>query len=336
VLSGHTVDIKCAAFSPDGKMAASAGYSYEDETRWAGEIKLWDVGTGRERATLKGQKGAAFVAFSPDGKTLASGGYYAPPEHKDEGRVINEVKLWDVVTGEERAVFEGRLKDQVYSAFAFSPDGKLLAMSSDDGTRIWDVSQRSESLRVKGLAPKVLAFSPDSKILAIGTSRQSPGEFDQLLALWEVKLVDARTGKDLSSFKGSGDDAYVNSVVFSGDGKLLAAGSSDGVIRMWDLATRKEKTIRDESSYSIGRVNSIALSPDHKLLASGNGNGIITLWDVETGRQRTSIEHKGDWINFLTFAPDVKTLASASSARTVRLIDLADMLKTRTAASPKK
>lgn len=335
ILIGHTVDVKCAAFSPDGKMLASAGYSSEDGTRWAGEIKLWDVATGRERATLKGQLGAAFVAFSSDGKTLASGGYYEAPDERDGARVINELKLWDVTTGQERVMFEGRLKDQLYGAFAFSLDSGLLAMGSAAGVRIWNVTQQAELPPLITASPKVLTFSPDSKVLAVASSTDSSDQFDRALTTWEVKLIDVASRKKLSSFKDSGDDAYINSVSFSADRKVLAAGTADGLIRLWDLATKKERTIRDESSYSIGRVNSIALSPDHKLLASGNGNGIITLWDVETGRQRASIEHKGEWINCVTFSTDGKTLVSASSARTVRLIDVTSVLNTAPAQKSK-
>ena len=77
-LKGHTDGVNSVAFSPDGKMLASAGLS----------ITLWDVATGKEQATLKGHRGLVnCVAYSPDGKTLASGG---------EDKTI---KLWDVATG---------------------------------------------------------------------------------------------------------------------------------------------------------------------------------------------------------------------------------------------
>jgi WD40 repeat protein len=70
------------AYSPDGKTLASGS---EEDT-----IKLWDVGTGKERATLKGHRNeVTSVAYSPDGKTLASGS-------RDY-----TIKLWDVGTGEQ-------------------------------------------------------------------------------------------------------------------------------------------------------------------------------------------------------------------------------------------
>ncbi len=330
ILVGHTVDVKSVAFSPDGKTLASAGYSHDTDRKWAGEIKLWDIASGRERITLRGQKGAAFVAFSPDGRTLASGGYYPDTDNLDnnEKNVVSEIRLWDIASGEERATFKERLESVVYSAFAISPDGKLLAMGTDEGVKIWDVAERGEPLLFKTDRPKTLTFSPDSKVLAVGSSRSS-GEIGRLLASWEVKLIDVRTGKEQLSFKGSGDDAFVNSVVSSLDGRVLAAGSADGTIRLWDLLTKKEMTIRDESSYSIGRVTCIALSPNHKILASSNGNGVITLWDVDTGHQLATFKRQDEWINSVVFSPDGKTIAWGSSVKTIALSDVSGMLVKR-------
>src|SRR5436309_11755475 len=95
------------AFSPDGKAVASA----------AGDcVKVWELGTGREVAAIRGHAASQevmAVAFSPDGALLASGG------------CDTTVRLWDVAAGQERAVLRGHVSG--VRSVAFSPDGRTLA-----------------------------------------------------------------------------------------------------------------------------------------------------------------------------------------------------------------
>ena len=87
-------------------------------------LRLWDVATGKNTATLRSETGVFAVAFSPDGKTLATGG-------------SSQVRLWDVATGKQRAMLQEK---GTFVCLAFSPDGKDLALGSWTGTlTLWNV-----------------------------------------------------------------------------------------------------------------------------------------------------------------------------------------------------
>jgi WD40 repeat protein len=113
--------IRSVAFSPDGGLLAS-GSVY-------GFIRLWNMATYQEQATLGQHDGIAYaLAFSPDGKILASAG--------QDG----EVRLWDVAT--EDVIATIRIPQTQIWSVAFSPDGNLIASGSSDGLiRLWDVAQ---------------------------------------------------------------------------------------------------------------------------------------------------------------------------------------------------
>jgi WD40 repeat protein len=167
--------VNCLAFSPDGKTLASGS---SDAT-----IKLWDVATGKEQATLKGHKaGVICVAFSPDGKTLASG------SNRDD----TTIKLWDVATGKEQATLKGH---KTGSGVTFSPDGKRLVSwgggARDTGTiKLWDVATGKEQATLWGHRSTVasVAFSPDGNTLASGDN-------DMTIMLWDVSPVSPGSGK---------------------------------------------------------------------------------------------------------------------------------------------
>jgi WD40 repeat protein len=224
-LTGHTNGVNSVAFSPDGRLLASGSL---DRT-----IKLWEVASGSEVRSLYGQADwVRSVAFSPDGKLLASG---SCGKRRGFGYCIQgEIKLWDVASGREVRTLSGHT-DWVWSV-AFSPDGRLLASGSWDTTiKLWEVASGSEVRSLTGhpgFGVNSVAFSPNGRLLASGSCRAT-NSFGYCIQ-GEIKLWDVASGREVRTL--SGHDSWVLSVAFSPDGRLLASGSWDKTIKLWDIS----------------------------------------------------------------------------------------------------
>ena len=107
--------------------------------------------------------------------------------------------------------------------------------------------------------------------------------------------------------KGHAED--VTAVVFSADGTLLATGSQDDTVKLWDTRTGKE--IRTFIGHSED-VTGLAFSPNGKYLASGSGHGIVKLWDTRNGQELSSLKAHQDKIMTMAFSPDSQTLVTGS------------------------
>jgi eukaryotic-like serine/threonine-protein kinase len=296
-LPGHVGGLRSVAFSPDGRRLASGGL---DQT-----IKIWDATTGLEVLTLRGHLDSILsLAFSADGRRLAS------------ASVDNTVRIWDATPWETEPTPEfltlaghtGAVTD-----VAFHPtDGRSLVSADTGGMlRFWDIwsGKKIGELQVPPSPTAVmLAYSPDGGRLAAVS--QGP---QQLVRVWEIA-----TAKEICAFPKS---VLPTALAFSPDGKHVASGGFDFVVRLWDAATGEEVRTSHEHDWPIF---GLAFSPDGRHLASCSGDRTVHIWDWTTGEQFPALQpqHAGR-VARVAFSRDGKLLASASWDRTVKVWDTA-------------
>ena len=300
---GHEDSITSLAFDPDGSRVASLDQ--------AGVVNNWDVthdAAARDVKTAGSDANVSSFRFSPDGQQVALVSGIAV--RRDVCEIV--VRILDVATSREVRSFRGYAEER-YSDVAFSPDGKLMALSmgptlNDRHVQIWDAMSGRELLALRDAGDMVtaVAFRPNGTRLATADQGGT------------LTIYDIPSGK--RRFSIAAHEGYISDISYSPDGRLIAsAGGGRGDVAVWDSETAgKVGTLDGHSKW----VNALAFSPDGRLLATASQDRTVKVWDAAHGMSLLTLKGHKDNVSDVAFSPDGRRIASACSDGSVLLWDV--------------
>lgn len=373
-------------FSPDGTLLAAKGVT--EERGW---IKIWEVGTGKVVMSVEGDHPYTSLAFSPDGTLLVTGERNSREIFKRGDPPLEVfIRFWDVQTGKaQRALLHGRASRSAIETqvMGFGPGGKWIASLGEDTDggvvlKLWDVKtgELLKQLKPDGAWRRnLVAMSSDGALLASTPDGMAISVLNVVTGEKTTKQVFDNTfpiafsrispdGKALVTAGESGPVQLWNlgsgkhlqrlhlpdrrDLVYTRDGRLLAASWMERRIRVWDVLTNEELFAaswnpEDTVLWAEGfRVRSMAgqtvhLSPNGLWLAAiavydfqrrnvaqkynpreHTYKSLLKVWNILTGDERTLLnDEKG--INSFAFSPDDELLAVGFRDGIVEVWDVA-------------
>jgi hypothetical protein len=289
VMIGHRNYVNHAAFSPNGRLVATASAD--------GTARVWRAVDGTQVVTLKAGRPLRDASFSPDGSLLATAG--------EDGYV----RVWN--WREKRQISDLVGSGSQMNRVSFSPRGDLILAASDDGTaRVWEWPGGRPVAALDGEHGNMhsAAFNRDGTLVVTASD-------DGRARVWDM------TGRRVIALLVVGRDSDVDVVdaEFSPDGRFVVTASDDGRTIVWDWGAQRQVAVLPGHSYWL---QSAEFSPNSALVVTGGGsdNEIARIWPWRA-RKRQAIDLAGHASNVesASFSPDGQFVVTAGDDGTARI-----------------
>jgi WD40 repeat protein len=363
ILEGHTGWVSGCAISPDDRWLVSSSH---DNT-----LRIWDAPDWTQRAQLAGhtmpeQPPKELLAQGPlnlflglavstkigtdqetsKGSQLALGlGLTACAVSSDGSYIVSAsfdgtLKIWDVVTGEERMTLVGH--GRPVTCCAVSSDGSFIVSGDIGGIlKIWDAADGTDRGSLKGHSGRIAgcAISQDDglvvsvshdgtlKIWAVeGTQGVrasnakggvsdcafSPtGSYLVVGGRCGVKICNAETGEERRTLQAQAPGKDVSACAVSPDGSFIVSACHDRTLSVWDAKSGREQFVLQGHTK---KVTACDVNPTGSLVVSASADHTVKLWHSRTGEQRKTLTgHTGE-VGGCKFTPDGASVVSASNA----------------------
>jgi WD40 repeat protein/tRNA A-37 threonylcarbamoyl transferase component Bud32 len=291
--SVHLLDSDSGATIARSNLALSYAFSPDGESLAVGTnevVELWDSASGARIRSLPAEI-PHLTEFSPDGRILAAPG--VDPEHNWILRLWQTTASPATITRIRESV--GRIDDCV--GVAVSTDGARIVTIDDVVARVWDAGSGAALGSLDGHVGPITAIS--TPLSSREGSPLATASVDGSVRVWNLRSGDTR--------ELVGHTKPVRAVEFIHDGTILASGSDDHTVRLWDSTSA---TSLGEPLEHPGPVTTLKLAADHTRLVTASGK-VAYVWDVrERGAQHTLLQ---------TFEHDAELRALAITDRGARI-----------------
>jgi WD40 repeat protein len=351
-----SLQVVSADFSPDGRRVLTT-FSGAMLAQYRGAptclytdraARLWDAGTGKEIAVLKGHQDRIVSAtFSRDGRWIVTASW------------DQTTRLWDAVTGKPIRLLGGH--DRSLFSASFSPDSKQVLAVTSAYSRQTTLPDRVKRVPAEAIDPPLRPDEPEANEW-VGSGEGINWQNDLFNPRVSGRVWDVETGQVRLTLQKHGwrvglgaQPSSPRALHFSLDGRHLLTSDDSPTASLWDAATEKELFIlkgRDATFSPEGRrvlsvagdevhlwdaatgkelaalkghegpIRSAEFSGDGRRMVTASDDKTVRIWDVTTGKGSMVLKgHEGP-VSTAEFSPDGRRVVTASADRTVRLWDV--------------